>query len=97
MSGVQMAFHEDRTAWGCLHARPRSLTSFRMAGGVCHAKQEPARGGGTYIPSLLALFLLMRRLGVLPARALGRSAQGSVGSTGRELVQKKVLSLLLHR
>lgn len=44
-----------------------------------------------------AVFLLMRRLGVLPARALGRSAQGSVGSTGRELVQKEVLSLLLHR
>lgn len=53
-------------------------------------------GGGTYIPLPLALFLLIRRLGVLPAVALGRSTLVPVGSTGGELVQEEMLSLLLH-
>lgn len=36
-------------------------------------------GGGTNVPSLLALFLLMHRLGILPATAPGRGPGAVLG------------------
>lgn len=45
----------------------------------CHGEQELAQLEAPMSPSVLALFLLMHRLGILPATAPGRGAGAVLG------------------